>query len=132
MGIVYQSLLVRRKAKLLVTVVGILVLLGVLGATTISASTEFVTPTNVSAEHSGEWVNLEGRVADLETTGQRTTFNVTEDNQSVPVTHEGTLPDTMQEGRIVVAKGLYEDGRLEASQLSVRAHEGSERPASTE
>ena len=120
----------RRKNKLLVAGVGILVLLGVLGATTMSASAEFVTPTALSEEsdHEGDWVNLEGTVQNLDATGERTTFAVYDGNNSVPVTYEGTLPDTMQEGRIVVAKGRYADGTLTAQQLSVRAHEGEERP----
>ncbi|GAA0289374.1 cytochrome c maturation protein CcmE (plasmid) [Halobacterium noricense] len=121
---------VRRKNKLLVAGVGILVLLGVLGVTTMSASTEFVTPTALSEDNNyeGDWVNLEGTVQNLDTSGERTTFAVADGNHSIPVTYEGTLPDTMQEGRIVVAKGRYADGSLTAQQLSVRAHEGEERP----
>jgi len=121
---------VRRKNKLLVAGVGILVLLGVLGATTMSASTEFVTPTALSEDndYEGDWVNLEGTAQDLDAGDERITFAVSDGNNSVPVTYEGTLPDTMQEGRVVVAKGRYADGTLTAQQLSVRAHEGEERP----
>lgn len=119
----------RRKNKLLFAGVGIVVLLGVLGATTMSASTEFVTPTTLSEnDYEGEWVNLEGSVENLDTSGESTTFDVTDGNYSVTVTYDGTLPDTMQEGRIAVAKGRYDGDRLVANQLSVRAHEGTERP----
>lgn len=122
----------RRKNKLLVTTVGILVLLGALGATSMNASAEFVSPTQLSdGDYRGDWVNLEGSVDDLETQGQQITFEVTDGNSSVRVTYDKTLPDTMQEGRIVVAKGQYEGDTLVAKQLSVRAHEGSERPDDT-
>jgi len=122
---------VRRKNKLLLVGVGILVLLGALGATTISATTEFVTPTDLAEEdRRGDWVNLEGAVDNLETNGNRATFEVDDGNASIPVVYEGTLPDTLENDRIVVAKGTYRDGKLVADQLSVRAHEGSERPDS--
>jgi cytochrome c-type biogenesis protein CcmE len=123
---------VRRKNKLLVTTVGILVLLGVLGATSMNASAAFVSPTQLSEKnYDGDWVNLEGSVDDLETNGQRATFDVTDGNHSTRVVYEGTLPDTLAENRIVVAKGRVEGDELVAKQLSVRAHEGSERPAET-
>jgi cytochrome c-type biogenesis protein CcmE len=120
---------VRRKNKLLVSTVGIVVLLGVLGATSMNASATFVSPTALAeGDHGGEWVNLEGAVTDLETEGRTATFAVTDGNHSTRVVYEGTLPETMGEGRIVVAKGRVEGDRLVAKQLSVRAHEGEERP----
>jgi cytochrome c-type biogenesis protein CcmE len=120
---------VRRKNKLLVTIVGMLVLLGVLGVSSMNASAAFVTPTQLSDDdYDGEWVNLEGSVQHLDTQGQRSTFEVTDSNHSTRVVYEGTLPETMGENRIVVAKGRVEGDTLVAKQLSVRAHEGSERP----
>ncbi|GAB6862975.1 cytochrome c maturation protein CcmE [Haloplanus litoreus] len=122
----------RRKNKLLVTTVGVLVLLGVLGATSMNASAAFVSPTQLSEKnYDGEWVNLEGSVDDLETQGRTATFEVADGNHSMRVVYEGTLPDTMAENRIVVAKGRVEGDRVVAKQLSVRAHEGSERPPET-
>jgi cytochrome c-type biogenesis protein CcmE len=120
---------VRRKNKLLVTVVGMLVLLSVLGVSSMNASAAFVTPTQLSDDdYDGEWVNLEGSVQNLDTQGQRATFEVTDGNHSTRVVYEGTLPETMGENRIVVAKGRVDGDSLVAKQLSVRAHEGSERP----
>lgn len=122
----------RRKNKLLVTVVGVLVLLGVLGATSMNASAAFVSPTQLSEDdYDGEWVNLEGSVQNLDTQGRTATFEVTDGNHSTRVVYEGTLPETMGENRIVVAKGRVDGDTLVAKQLSVRAHEGSERPAET-
>lgn len=119
----------RRKNKLLFGGIGIALLLIVLAATTMNATTTFVTPTSVqSGEYDGEWVNLEGRVADLERSNGQVTFRVVENNSSVLVTYDKTMPETMQNGRVVVAKGVLRDGRLDARKLSVRAHEGSKRP----
>jgi len=123
---------VRRKNKLIFVGVGIVVLLGGLGATTMSASTEFVSPTELErGDYQGEWVNLEGAVTNLTTDEGQATFHVTDDNESVRVTYDKPLPDTMQNGRIVVAKGEYRDGTVVAKELSVRAHEGEERPDDT-
>lgn len=121
----------QRKTKLVVAAVGILLLSGLL-VTTSTASTQFVTPTELSeGSYEGQRVNLEGVVADLHTADGRLEFAVTDGNASVPVVYEKTRPETMSEGRVVVAKGVYEDGRIVARQLSVRAHEGSERPEDT-
>jgi len=125
---------VRRKNKLLVTTVGILVLLAALGVTSMNASAAFVSPTQLSESdgtYQEEWVNLEGVVTDLDVDGETITFAVTDENHTVPVVYEGTIPDTLQDGRVVVAKGQFEGDRLIANDLSVRAHEGEERPEST-
>ncbi|MFD1685271.1 cytochrome c maturation protein CcmE [Halobellus litoreus] len=124
----------RRKNKLLVTTVGILILLTTLGVTSMNASAAFVSPTQVSESdgaYQGDWVNLEGVVTDLDADGAAITFEVTDENHTVPVVYEGTLPDTLQDGRVVVAKGQFDGDRLVANKLSVRAHEGEERPEST-
>ena len=123
----------RRKNKLLVTTVGILVLLATLGVTSMNASAAFVSPTQISESegtYQDDWVNLEGVATDLDTEGQTITFAVTDGNHTVPVVYEGTVPDTLQDGRVVVAKGQYDGGELVANKLSVRAHEGEERPES--
>jgi cytochrome c-type biogenesis protein CcmE len=120
---------VKRKSKLVFGSVGILLLLGVLGTTTMSATAEFVSPTAVDeGDYADARVNLEGVVTQMETDGRTVTFVVEDENASVPVVYEGTVPETLQNGRIVVAKGVLKDGRLEADKLSVRAHEGTERP----
>lgn len=114
----------RRRTKLLFAGVGAAVLLVLLGTTVMNASAEFVTPTNVDeGGYEGEWVNLEGEVADLEQRDGRLTFAVEDPNASVDVVYDGEMPETMAEGRIVVAKGLVTDGTVEANDLSVRAHD---------
>ncbi|MFC4541017.1 cytochrome c maturation protein CcmE [Halosolutus amylolyticus] len=114
----------KRRTKLLFVGVGILLLLGVLGVTVMNASAEFVTPTAVNdGEYEGEWVNLEGQATDIEQTGEEIAFSVSDNNTSVDVVYEGTMPETMAENRIVVAKGAVENGTLQATELSVRAHD---------
>jgi len=117
---------VNKKTKLLVGGAGIAVLLVVLGTTTIGATAEFVTPTDLAAteEHDGDLVKLEGRVADLED-GSEITFRVADANQSYPVVFGGEMPETMAEGRVVVAKGRFDGERVDANDLTVRAHEGT-------
>lgn len=116
----------RQRNKLVISVVGIIVLLGIVGTTTMSATTEFVSPTTLEeGSYEDEWVNLEGVSEDVQQEGNTVRFSVTDQNASVPVVYEGTVPETMGEGRIVVAKGAVRDGKLVANQLSVRAHEGS-------
>ncbi|XGI84279.1 cytochrome c maturation protein CcmE [Halorutilales archaeon Cl-col2-1] len=122
----------RRRKKLIFGGTGMAVLLLVLTATTMGTTTRFVSPTDVSQENlDGERINLEGRVTAMNDSGETLRFEVFDENASVPVVHDGTTPETMGKGRIVVAKGVYKDGRVEAQKLSVRAHEGSERPESS-
>ncbi|MDY6775762.1 MAG: cytochrome c maturation protein CcmE [Halobacteria archaeon] len=122
----------RRRKKLIFGGTGMAVLLLVLTATTMGITTRFVTPTDVSQENlDGERINLEGRVTAMNDSGETLRFEVFDENASVPVVYDGTTPETMGNGRIVVAKGVYEDGRVEAQKLSVRAHEGTDRPESS-
>jgi cytochrome c-type biogenesis protein CcmE len=44
--------------------------------------------------------------------------------------YAGQRPITLEEGRLVVAKGVYSEGVVEAKQISVRAHETPEMPSS--
>ncbi|WP_423745681.1 cytochrome c maturation protein CcmE (plasmid) [Haladaptatus sp. SPP-AMP-3] len=119
----------KQRNKLLFGGIGILVLFLVLAATTMNATTTFVTPTKAQGgNYDGDWVNLEGRVTDLHRSNERVVFDVVDNNTSVRVTYDKTMPETMQNGRVVVAKGVLRDGKLDARKLSVRAHEGTDPP----
>lgn len=122
----------RTKAKLLVGGVCIPILFAVLAVTTLGGAAEFVTPTDVekSAEYDGQRVSLEGVVTNLSDGSERIEFDVADENASVPVVYDGQMPETMAEGRTVVAKGQYDGSVVRAEDLSVRAHEG-ERPESS-
>ncbi|WP_336133917.1 cytochrome c maturation protein CcmE [Natronomonas amylolytica] len=117
-----------RRTKGVVGGVGIAVLLAILASTTMGATAEFVTPTNLTETDSydGELVKLEGRVVDLQSDDE-ITFGVADGNHTVSVTYDGDMPETMAEGRLVVAEGRYDGEHVEAESLTVRAHEG-ERP----
>ncbi|NGM70691.1 cytochrome c maturation protein CcmE [Natronolimnobius sp. AArcel1] len=114
-----------RKVKLLVGGVGILVLLSILVMTTMSSSAEFVTPTELSEsdDYDEELVKLEGRAVSLED-DEVLTFDVIDENHTTAASYDGEMPETMSDGRIVVAEGHYDGNELEASDLTVRAHEG--------
>ncbi|ELY45940.1 cytochrome c maturation protein CcmE domain-containing protein [Natronorubrum bangense] len=114
-----------RKVKLIVGSVGIGVLITILALTTMGSAAEFVTPTDLteSDEHEGDFVKLEGNVQALED-GDPIEFDVTDGNYSVGVVYDGGMPETMSEGRVVVAEGHFDGAELEASDLTVRAHEG--------
>lgn len=114
-----------RKVKLLVGGVGIGVLLAILAITSFGATAEFVTPTDLadSGGYEDEVVKLEGRAVDIED-GDAVTFDVVDENHTVAVTYDGEMPETMSEGRMVVAEGVYDGERVDADDLTIRAHEG--------
>lgn len=120
------------RSKLFAGAICIPILFSVLAVTTIGGSAEFVTPTAIdeSGEYDGQRVNLEGVATNLSQGNQYIRFNVTDMNASVPVVYEGQMPETMAEGRTVVAKGHYDGAAVQANDLSVRAHEGERPPSS--
>jgi cytochrome c-type biogenesis protein CcmE len=122
----------RTKTKLLTGGVCIPVLFAVLAVTTLGGAAEFVNPTDLNGteQYEGTRVNLEGVVTNLSEGNDRLRFNVADQNTSVGVVYDGQMPETMAEGRTVVAKGQYNGSMVTASDLSVRAHEG-ERPSSS-
>lgn len=114
-----------RKVKLLVGGVGIGVLLAILAITSFGATAEFVTPTDLAEndDYEDQVVKLEGRAVDIENDDQ-ITFDVVDANHTVQVTYDGTMPETMSEGRMVVAEGVYDGETVDAEDLTIRAHEG--------
>lgn len=114
-----------RKVKVLVGGVGIAVLLAILATTTMGSATQFVTPTDLveTDDHDDEVVKLEGRAIDL-ADDDPITFTVVDENHSTTVSYDGEMPETMSEGREVVAEGYYDGSHVEATDLTVRAHEG--------
>ena len=116
-----------RKAKAVVGGVGIVVLLAILASTTMGATAEFVSPTDLEETdaYEGDLVKLEGRVVDLQD-GDRITFDVADENHTKAVVYEGEMPETMSEGRLVVAEGQFDGETVHADSLTVRAHEGED------
>jgi cytochrome c-type biogenesis protein CcmE len=97
-----------------------------MAVTTMGGAAEFTTPTKITEtdEYTGDRVNLEGIAINIEQTNERLSFDVTDENASVPVVYDGPMPETMSVGRTVVAKGYYNGSAVEADSLSIRAHEG--------
>lgn len=114
-----------RKVKLVVGTVGVSVLLSILAFTSLGATAEFVKPTDLADtdEYDGDVVKLEGRAVGI-TDGDAITFDVADDNHTVSVRYDGEMPETMSEGRLVVAEGVYDEGSVNANDLTIRAHEG--------
>lgn len=114
-----------RKTKGIVGGVGIVVLLAILASTTMGATAEFVTPTDLAETdaHDDDLVKLEGRVVDLRSDGE-IRFDVVDENHTKSVVYGGEMPETMSEGRLVVADGRFDGETLRADDLTVRAHEG--------
>lgn len=114
-----------RKTKAVVGGVGIVVLLAILASTTMGATAEFVSPTDLEETdaYDGDLVKLEGRVVNLQD-GDRITFDVADANHTKAVVYEGEMPETMSKGRLVVAEGQFDGETVHAESLTVRAHEG--------
>src|SRR6056300_253023 len=55
--------------------------------------------------------------------GETVTFNVTDGNQTVPVTFKGVLPDLFAEGQGMVGTGSYVDGVFQASKILAKHDE---------
>lgn len=116
-----------RKTKAVVGGVGIVVLLAILASTTMGATAEFVSPTNLEETdaYDGDLVKLEGRVVNLQD-GGRITFDVADANHTKSVVYDGEMPETMSTGRLVVAEGQFDGETVHAESLTVRAHEGED------
>ncbi|AFZ74264.1 cytochrome c maturation protein CcmE domain-containing protein [Natronobacterium gregoryi] len=114
-----------RKVKVVVGGVGIVVLLAVLATTTMGSATQFVTPTDLAEtdDHDDSVVKLEGQAVAVDD-GDPITFDVADGNDTKPVTYDGEMPETMSDGRVVVAEGHFDGEELAADDLTVRAHEG--------
>ncbi|APW98685.1 cytochrome C biogenesis protein [Halobiforma lacisalsi AJ5] len=114
-----------RKVKVVVGGVGIAVLLAILATTTMGSAAQFVTPTDLAEtdDHDDTVVKLEGQAVNVDD-GDPITFEVADENYTKPVTYDGEMPETMSDGRVVVAEGYFDGEELEADDLTVRAHEG--------
>ncbi len=116
----------RRKTKLVVGTACALALFVGLSVTTMGFSTEYVEPTQLveGDEYDDQAVKLEGRAVDVSGDIDGVEFDMVDQNHSVPVIYDGEMPETMSDGRQVVAEGVYDGETLSADDLVVRAHEG--------
>lgn len=114
----------RRRSKLVVggvVIVFVVVMVATIGSTT----SKKLRPAELQqGDHQGQRVSVEGRVTDLRDDGGIRFRVVGNSSVSVPVhmDRDQPKPPTLQEGRVVIVKGTYEDGHVDASKVVVRAH----------
>jgi len=96
----------KRKIRLVVALSAAVVLACALVFTSLSASSEAVTPSELAGAKAGASYQLTGKVVDgsVRTTSGGVDFRVRdrEGTTSVPVTYSGAVPDPFREGREVI------------------------------
>jgi cytochrome c-type biogenesis protein CcmE len=115
----------KRSHQLVLGGVVIVVLIGVV-STSMGSTTPKVSPSELeSGAYDGEYVSVEGRASNVQFGDSvRLTIVGNVSDASVPVVVQSdSTPATLQSGELVIAKGVYEDGTLEASEILVRSHE---------
>ena len=96
----------KRKIRLVVSLSAAVVLACALVFTSVSASSEAVTPSELAGAKAGASYQLTGKVVDssVRTTNGGVDFRVRDRNgtSSVPVEYKGAIPDPFKEGREVI------------------------------
>lgn len=90
------------------------------------SSVPFIGPGALGPSLEGQRVQVEGRVEGLRSRPDHLTFELSDGGvatAAVRYAYADQRPLTLEEGRVVVAKGVYRDGVIDAHQVSVRAHE---------
>lgn len=92
---------------------------------TLQASVPFVAPGQLDSDLDGRRVQVEGLVDTVTPEHDHLRIELTDGAARVVVIYAYAehRPLTLEAGRVVVAKGQYRDGVVEANQVSVRAHE---------
>jgi cytochrome c-type biogenesis protein CcmE len=98
---------------------------------TLQSAVPFVGPSELTPELDGRRVQVEGVVVAMSPEGDRLVLILSDFDGTEALVHysyTGPPPLALEEGRLVVAKGTYRQGVVEAHQVSVRAHETPESP----
>lgn len=116
----------RRRTRLLVsgTVTVFAMTMVLIG--TLESSVPFVGPADLGPGLEGKRLQVEGIVQGLTVGPDDLTFELSDGAGAtvlVRYAYSGQRPLTLEDGRLVVAKGLYRQRVVEAYQVSVRAHE---------
>jgi cytochrome c-type biogenesis protein CcmE len=114
----------RRRLVIAVIVAGITLTMVLFG--TWQSAVPFISPADVDPSLAGRRLQVEGIVQNVQMSDEYLTFELSDGGEaSVPVVYRyrDQRPLTLEDGRLVIAKGFYQDGILEAQQVSVRAHE---------
>ena len=124
-----KSLKKQRRIQIIVLAfVSLTVATGLIGYAMRDGINFFRSPTQVMAEppSATEVFRIGGLVEEgtlVRGKGETVTFNVTDGNQTVPVTFKGVLPDLFAEGQGMVGTGSYVDGVFQASEILAKHDE---------
>jgi cytochrome c-type biogenesis protein CcmE len=124
-----KSLKKQRRIQIIVLAfVSLTVATGLIGYAMRDGINFFRSPTQVMAEppSATEVFRIGGLVEEgtlVRGRGETVTFNVTDGNQTVPVTFKGVLPDLFAEGQGMVGTGSYVDGVFQASEILAKHDE---------
>ena len=124
-----KSLKKQRRIQIIVLAfVSLTVATGLIGYAMRDGINFFRSPTQVMAEppSATEVFRIGGLVEEgtlVRGQGETVTFNVTDGNQTVPVTFKGVWPDLFAEGQGMVGTGSYVDGVFQASEILAKHDE---------
>ena len=124
-----KSLKKQRRIQIIVLAfVSLTVATGLIGYAMRDGINFFRSPTQVMAEppSATEVFRIGGLVEEgtlVRGQGETVTFNVTDGNQTIPVTFKGVLPDLFAEGQGMVGTGSYVDGVFQASEILAKHDE---------
>jgi cytochrome c-type biogenesis protein CcmE len=124
-----KSLKKQRRIQIIVLAfVSLTVATGLIGYAMRDGINFFRSPTQVMAEppSATEVFRIGGLVEEgtlVRGQGETVSFNVTDGNQTVPVTFRGVLPDLFAEGQGMVGTGSYVDGVFQASEILAKHDE---------
>ena len=114
----------RRNTKILIGAI-IVATIAVMAMTMGSATTEHVSPGELTDTYTGEDVIVEGQVTDIDRSDGVSLTVVGNDSSTVDVRipSDMSVPPTLEMDRVVVVKGTYTGSELEAYDITVRAHQ---------
>jgi len=124
-----KSLKKQRRIQIIVLAfVSLTVATGLIGYAMRDGINFFRSPTQVMAEppSATEVFRIGGLVEEgtlVRGQGETVTFNVTDGNQTVPVTFKGVLPDLFAEGQGMVGTGSYVECVFQASEILAKHDE---------
>lgn len=116
----------RRRARVVVAAIVTAASMAMVLIGTLESSVPFVSPAELDAGLDGRRVQVEGVVEAIAPASEHLEIEVSDGGAAtvtVQYAYTEQRPITLEAGRIVVAKGVYRDGVVEAGRVSVRAHE---------
>lgn len=114
----------KRQRRVIVGGVTLVILLGILVFVTFSGSQVSKKPSELKADKSlvGKPVRLNGKVAkgSFKSLEDHYEFEVTDGKEKIKISYSGVLPNSFDEGREVIADGVYQKGVFKAERILVK------------